>query len=245
MGDWRPIWRFALGVGLLTAACVTAKATMAAELPVELELVLTADTSSSIRGSEFDLQIKGYADAFRDPGVVAAITGLGGNGIAAAFVQWSATFQQIEAVGWTQIRNAEDARRFADAIERQARRFTGFGTATGSAMMHAAAMFENNGFTGKRRVIDISSDERSNQGRHPESARDLILEKGITINGLAVQDRTDYLIGYFEDHVIGGPGAFVLPVSGFPDFAEAIRRKLIREISDTPLARLEGVSHRN
>lgn len=208
-------------------------------VPVELELVLSADASSSIRGNEFELQVLGYANAFRDPVVIDVIMDLGGNGIAAMFVQWSASFQQIEVVEWTHIRNREDALAFAGAIEKQARRFTGFATATGSAMMHAADAIDGNGFAGARKVIDISSDERSNHGRHPESARDEILPRGMTINGLAVLDDDDDMVRYFKDHVIGGPGAFVVSVDGFEDFAEAIKLKLVREISSDPLADLE------
>ncbi len=207
-------------------------------IPVELELVLSADSSSSIRGQEFDLQIQGYASAFRDPEVIQAILGLGGGGIAVTFVQWSASFQQIVSVDWTVIRSEADSLAFADAIERQARAFVGFGTATGEAMLQAARLLEANGYEGKRRVIDISSDERSNQGAHPGGVRPKILAAGITVNGLVVQDRGQDMADYFREFVIGGPDAFVLSVSSFRDFSTAIRLKLIREISTAPLAGL-------
>ncbi|MGI9464091.1 MAG: DUF1194 domain-containing protein, partial [Aestuariivirgaceae bacterium] len=134
---------------------------------MELELVLSADSSSSIQGPEFDLQVKGYANAFRDPGVIDAIISLGGNGVAVTFVQWSASFQQIDTVPWTHIRTRTDAQAFATAIEKQARRFIGFSTATGAAMEHAAELIDSNDYRGARRVIDISSDEHSNEGAHP------------------------------------------------------------------------------
>jgi Protein of unknown function (DUF1194) len=37
---------------------------------------------------------------------------------------------------------------------------------------------------------------------------------------------------YFRDYVIGGPGAFVIPVRRRHQFAEAIKTKIVREISD-------------
>ena len=209
---------------------------IAAEEPVELELVLSADASSSIKGGEFDLQVGGYAAAFRDPGVIDAIIGLGGNGIAVMFVQWSASFQQVDTVPWTHIRDREDAEAFAAAIASQARRFTAFATATGAAMDHAAGLIASNRFCGARKVIDISSDERSNHGPHPRSKRDAIVASGVTINGLVVLDDDDDMVGYFRDNVIGGEGAFVMAVDSYADFAEAIRLKLIREITTTPLA---------
>lgn len=208
----------------------------AQDIPVELELVLLADSSSSIQGDEFDLQIGGYATAFHDPGVIAAIEALGGNGIAVVFVQWSASFQQIDAVDWTHIRGPDDSRRFGGAIAAQARRFKGFGTGTGAALEYGAALFANNGYAGRRRVIDITSDEHSNTGPHPKDRRDAIVADWITINGLAILDDSFDLEDYFRRYVIGGPGAFVMAVGSYRDFAEAIKLKLIREISDDSLA---------
>ncbi len=202
---------------------------------VELELVLAADASSSIRGGEFELQVGGYAAAFRDPGVIAAIERLGGSGMAVTFVHWSASFQQKVVVPWRLIGNSSDAHRFATEIENQARRFTTFGTATGAAMEFAARLINSNTYSGRRRVIDISSDERSNQGPHPIGRREVIVESGITINGLVVLDDEEDLIGYFNDNVIGGKDAFVMAVEDYADFADAIKRKLIREI-EAPLA---------
>ncbi|MEE8305781.1 MAG: DUF1194 domain-containing protein, partial [Gammaproteobacteria bacterium] len=44
---------------------------------------------------------------------------------------------------------------------------------------------------------------------------------------------------YYEDCVIGGPGAFIVVADGFKDFARAIRRKLVTEIAGrAPLRQL-------
>ncbi len=215
-------------------------ALQAQNIQVELELVLSADSSSSIRGDEFNLQIEGYANAFRDQRVISAIEDLGENGIAVMFTQWSASFQQIVTVPWQHIRNATDAYHFADAIKNQARQFVGFSTATGAAMRFAAQQFDGNGFASARRTIDVVSDERSNEGPHPRSVRNLIIARNITINGLAVLDDREDMLGYFQDNVIGGPNAFVMSVDGYADFSTAIRRKLIREISARPVARAGG-----
>lgn len=205
------------------------------ETNVELELLLLADTSSSIEGNEFDLQINGYANAFRDPQVIAAIEELGGNGIAVSFVQWSATFQQYDVVPWYRIYDAATAHAFATQVETQARQFIGFGTATGSALAKGNRRFTDNGFQGKRKVIDITSDERSNMGPHPRSVRDNILADGVTINGLAILDDSFDLEGYFREAVIGGPDSFVITAESYNDFVWAIRLKLVREISGAPL----------
>ena len=69
---------------------------------------------------------------------------------------------------------------------------------------------------------------------------------GITINGLAIintQANPGYafhtqppggLPKYYEENVIGGPGAFLLQVENFDTFAEAITRKLVTEIAGLP-----------
>ncbi len=221
---------------LCIVAAIAAAPARAEQIPVELELVLTADASSSIKGGEFDLQVGGYAKAFRDDSVISAIESLGGGGIAVTFVHWSASFQQIVVVPWMQVRGRAEAATFAAAIEGQARRFTTFGTATGSAMQHAADLLDTNAFAGRRRVIDISSDERANQGPHPKGRRDDIITRGITINGLVVLDDHEDLITYFRNNVIGGDGSFVMDVASYADFADAIKRKLIREINSAPIA---------
>jgi len=217
------------------AFCLLNAVAAAAETVVELELLLLADASSSIEGDEFDLQINGYANAFRDPQVIAAIEGLGGNGIAVTFVQWSATFQQYDIVPWRRVHDANSAHAFATEIETQARKFVGFGTATGSALAKGSRRFSNNGYKGMRKIIDITSDEHSNIGPHPRAVRNDILAEGITINGLAILDDSFDLETYFREAVIGGPNSFVLAVETYADFAWAIRLKLEREISGTPL----------
>ena len=60
--------RFARQLGLAAVAALgLALEPAAAETPVELELVLAIDTSSSVDTREFSLQVGGYAAAFREP----------------------------------------------------------------------------------------------------------------------------------------------------------------------------------
>ncbi len=68
--------------------------------------------------------------------------------------------------------------------------------------------------------------------------RGAVLDKGITINGRVSLDDAFDLAAYFTESVIGGPGAFVMAVESYRDFAQAIRLKLVREISGEPLAAL-------
>ncbi|MCB1490016.1 MAG: DUF1194 domain-containing protein, partial [Bauldia sp.] len=70
--------------------------------------------------------------------------------------------------------------------------------------------------------------------------RDRLVADGITINGLPIMLKSVGGIGpfnipdldiYYEDCVIGGPGAFVIPVEDTSRFPMAIRRKLVLEIA--------------
>lgn len=200
-----------------------------AEIPVALELVLAVDASSSVDAREYDLQVSGYADAFRDPDVIAAIRRLEPRGVAITYVEWSSRFRQVQSVAWTHVHNRETSLRFADAIKRNATQLVASGTALGEAVLYSAELFANNGFAGDKLTIDVSADDRYNAGSSPIYARGIVVPKGITINGLAV-DSTGDLVTYFRESVIGGEGAFAMSANSFEDFGTAIKKKLLREL---------------
>jgi len=203
---------------------------------VDLELVLAVDTSSSVSVQEFDLQMRGLASAFRDPAVIAAIRASGDLGIAVSMVQWSDNRKQTLAIDWTALRDADAAERFSEEIENTPRFLTGGGTALGGALSFAMGQFEDNGFRGRRQVIDISGDGRTNQGAHPSRIRDRAVDAGITINGLAILNEDIYVDRYYEYNVVGGTGAFVMSAATYEDFATAILEKLVKEIAGVPIA---------
>src|SRR5262249_12918683 len=101
------------------------------------------------------------------------------------------------------------------------------------------------------RIIDISGDGANNWGPPVTAARDAVVRDGITINGLPVTLHPGgpggmalpLLAIYYEDCVIGGPGAFVLSVQGPERLAETIRRKMVQEISQNgPLLERIGLT---
>jgi len=110
------------------------------------------------------------------------------------------------------------------------------------ALLFGMNLFDSSGQRGIRRVIDVSGDGANNSGQIVTIARDEVLSKGITINGLPVMlKRPSYstmdieqLDEYYEDCVIGGPAAFVVPVKDREKFVEAIRTKLVQEIASLP-----------
>ena len=222
------------------ALCLATPATaVAAERSVDLELVLAADISGSMDPHEAALQREGFVRALRHPEVVKAIRGGQLGRIAVTYVEWAGEHYQNTLVGWTEIADAASAGAFADAVARPeilTARYTSISTIIASA----AKSFEGNGFEGTRRVIDISGDGPNNKGELAPHARDRAVADGIIINGLPIiNDRPSPggypslpdLDFYYEDCVIGGPGAFLVVANGFADFARAILRKMVLEIA--------------
>ena len=202
--------------------------------PVDVELVLAVDASRSMDDEEFALQRSGYVEAIRDPAFLAAVrSGLHGR-IAITYFEWAGTIRTESAVPWQVIGDAAGAEAFAAELAR--RPAGGFrGTSISKAIDHGASLLANDGFDGARRVIDISGDGPNNQGAPVTGARDAAVDAGIVVNGLPIPIRPSptfpEIDRYYAECVIGGPGAFVLPVRTPAEFATAIRRKLILEVS--------------
>lgn len=200
-----------------------------AQTPVELELALAVDVSSSVTWAEYRLQMVGLAAAFRHPDVIAAITSLGPPGIAVALAHWSGLGNQKVVVDWALVSDASSAAAFSRRIGAAERSFIGE-TSVGPALQFSEIQIEVNAFAGRRRTIDISADGGARYGERARLHRDRINEKGITINALAILTDDSDLDVYYRENVIGGPGAFVMTASDYEDFARAIVSKLIREI---------------
>lgn len=205
---------------------------------VDLALVLAVDVSRSMSVDDLQIQRQGYAAALTSADVMEAIGGGFLGRIAVTYVEWSGAGWQRVVADWTLIEDAEDARTLSDTILFGASG-TQRRTSISEGLMFSARRFADNPFPALRRVIDISGDGPNNQGPAVTGARDAVVAAGITINGLPLMTQDDAfaiwsiedLDLYYRDCVIGGPGAFVVPVRHWSEFAEAVRRKLVLEIS--------------
>ena len=211
------------------------------ELPVDVELVLAVDVSRSMDAAELALQRAGYVAALTDPAFAAAIrAGVHGR-IALAYFEWSDSVHAESGVAWRIVDGPDSAAAFAAAIPTAEPRPT-LGTSISAALVHAAGLFGDNGIEGARRVVDVSGDGPNNLGPAVDRARDAAVAQGIVVNGLPIlisPSRTFRdLDRYYAECVTGGPGSFVLPVNGIAEFATAIRRKLILEVSGVAAAPL-------
>jgi len=229
----------ALRAGLFLTAAGGFSAPALAE-PVDVELILAVDVSLSMSPEELAIQRDGYAAALTHADVIRAIEeGVHGR-IALAYVEWAGDSVQHVIVPWTIIASGEDARRVAGRLtvapSNSARR-----TSISGMLDFAADLFAESGHRGIRRVVDVSGDGPNNQGAPVTQARDTLTAQGVTINGLPLMttgsgfsSRYDLaeLDAYYRDCVIGGPGAFMIPVNDWRHFPEAVRRKLVLELAD-------------
>ena len=227
---------------LCAVLAVVAGASGARAEKVDLLLVLAADVSRSIDEGEFNLQRKGYAQAMTDPRVLRAIAGGRHHAIALSFIEWAGAPEQNVVVDWMVIRDEEGAGAVAATMLSAPRSFLGR-TSISAAIDFSVERLATAPVEGEKRVIDVSGDGTNNSGRAVTEARDQAVAAGVTINGLAIintQANPGYafhtqppggLPKYYEENVVGGPGAFLLQVENFDSFAEAITRKLVTEIA--------------
>ena len=211
----------------------------AAEADVDLELVLAVDVSRSMDYQEQKLQREGYVAAIKHPEVVAAI-GSGFHGrIAVTYVEWAGPLYQSVIVPWSIIAGGADAEAFSARIA-AAPLMRETGTSISSSLFYSSRLFGSSGVNGTRRAIDISGDGPNNMGLPVVSVRDFVVSEGITINGLPIVLKQSFgfsaysipnLDVYYEDCVIGGPGAFMITIDDMSRFEVAIRRKLVLEIA--------------
>ncbi|MEX0852149.1 MAG: DUF1194 domain-containing protein [Bauldia sp.] len=228
-----------LAAGLSTLG---ASGTAAQDFDVDLALVLAVDVSRSMDLDEQRVQRDGYAAAFRHPEVIAAIaSGLVGR-IAVTYMEWAGATYQSVIVPWRIIAGRQEAEAFAAELA-AAPIMRERGTSISGGLLAAARQLAESNVSGFRRVVDISGDGANNIGSPVVPMRDQLVDEGITINGLPIMIRQqepdnpygiDHLDIYYEDCVIGGPGAFMITVDDLDRFAVAIRRKLVLEIAGLP-----------
>jgi len=203
--------------------------------PADLALVLAVDGSASVTFDEFNMIAGGLAEALRDPAVIRGLTSGQQRASLCAVIIFSGAGSAEIMVGWTRIASREDALAFADRVEMIPRIVRPGLTAIGAALLAAFALLAAAPAPATRRLVDIASDGGSNDGPPPGPIRDQMVAAGITINGLCVLHEEPDLVATYTREVIGGPGAFALPCPDYPAFSDAMRRKLLREVSQTPM----------
>ena len=218
----------------LLALCSSAPA---APQQVDLKLVLAVDVSGSIDSEEFQLEREGTADAFADPDVLKAIQGGSLGRIAVAMLDFSSPQFDKVVIDWTVVKDKASAMAFSEAVRNTART-PGRRTSVSSALELGSLLLESSekDILATRRVIDVTGDGPNNDGGPMTEAHDKTIAQGIVVNGLPVMDEMangyfPELDKYYAGCVTGGRGAFVVVVHSYKDYSQAMRHKLILEIS--------------
>ncbi|TGT71179.1 DUF1194 domain-containing protein [bacterium M00.F.Ca.ET.159.01.1.1] len=239
------------GAACLVALCAVEWAAAAPRpnlgvVDVDLALVLAVDVSPSMSQAEQRAQREGYISAFRQPSLARVLASGPTGRIAVLYLEWAGQRQQSVIIPWTVLSDGRDAIALADALRGQPLT-QGVGTSISGALSAAAQLLDRSGMRSTRRVIDLSGDGPNNTGPSVTAVRTALAARGITINGLPIAISRDtatdsfasygesYLDRYFEQCVIGGPGAFTVGITDAGDFESAIARKLMLEIATRPL----------
>lgn len=208
------------------------------ERRVDVEICLAVDGSGSIQQDEFAFQRQAYAQAVSHPDVVGIMTSGFEGTVAIALMEWGGPESMHPIVDWTLIDGEETAGAFAEAVVAAPRRAFGWNSIS-NAIAFCHKWIESNGFEGTRQVIDVSGDAGQRGGMPLALARELAVNAGIVINGLALHYRSGGLTGpggtalvdHYRRDVIGGMGAFAIAVEEEDEFVDALIRKLILEIA--------------
>ena len=204
-----------------------------------MELVLAVDASRSMEPFEQKIQRDGYIAAFRRKEVIDAIReGIHGRVARSPMLSGPDRHVQRMIVPWTLVDGAESAEKLAAALDqpipqhRVGHRSPGRSiSAAPCSTTTASRACESHRYFRRRRQQQWSPSRLTLAIRR--------LPKGITINGLPLMTRGDFysdwavkdLDLYYSNCVIGGPGAFMIPVNSWDQFPEAVRRKLVLELA--------------
>jgi hypothetical protein len=237
--------------GGLTAPTLAALIAQSAPqaVAVDTELVIAVDVSNSMDPEEQQLQRDGYVSALTSREFMQALREGSHGKVAATYFEWAGLYDQKILMPWRLIDGPEAADAVAAEIARAPYRRAPR-TSIYGALQFARPLFDGSGYRGIRRVVDVSGDGANNMGPPVTLMRDEVLAAGITINGLPIMLKRANTYGmygmtmenldvYYEDCVIGGPGAFVVGIKERSQFKEATRAKLVLEIAGrTPDARV-------
>lgn len=213
-------------------------------------LALGLDVSGSVDTTEYRLQLDGLATALASDAVQQVLFAQEAAPIDITVYEWSGPNDQIIVLPWTTIANNDDLTRVQYTLTTHQRQELDLTTAIGSALLFGFELLEQRAHCWKR-TLDISGDGTANTGPRPQDLPVSATPSGIVVNALIVaasagahdrrQAEIKELSSYFRANVIRGPDAFVETALGFSDYAQAMERKLLRELQSIALSGLAVV----
>ncbi|PUB12109.1 DUF1194 domain-containing protein [Yoonia sediminilitoris] len=225
---------------MIRAAALCAFVPLQAEAACRHALALGLDVSGSVDATEYRLQLDGLATALDSEAVRQVLFAQPDAPIRIFVFEWSGPDHQRVILPWTSINTQSDLTEVLTRLTSTFRVESSLTTAIGSALQvgFAALGFQSECW---QRTLDLSGDGPSNTGPRPQDIAPDSLPAGTTVNGLVVGSgnmRGDdarfadikELSAYYRNYVIRGPGAFVETALGFEAYADAMERKLLREL---------------
>lgn len=224
--------------GLANAAC-------------RLALVLALDVSGSVDGAEYVQQMRGVAEALSDPEVQAVLFATPDTPVNIAIFEWSASSYQQIIVDWTALNGPPDVAVIAQRLVNWQRSQAPEATGLGAALRFANALVARAPDCWDQ-TLDISADGKNNDWPLPYRLRENGQLGDMNVNALVIAtdfsgtvDRTPdgvaELTAYFRARIIHGPDAFVEVAQGYAAYAEAMKRKLLRELATRPVGMIPGI----
>ena len=203
-------------------------------------LILALDVSGSVDEREYALQLNGVAAALQDADVVAALLEFPEAPVHLAIFEWSAAEYQALIQDWVPLADRATIDAVADRLRNRERQAAPGATGLGAAMLYAGQKFRDGPVCWKR-TLDISGDGRNNDWPVPKHVKQGGAMNGITVNGLVIGIETlqhgfeptvgvAELTAYYRARILHGPDAFVEVALGYGEYADAMRRKLLREL---------------
>lgn len=206
-----------------------------------LALALAMDISVSVDEAEDLLQRQGLAAALIAPDVQEAFFS-SPMPVALAVYEWSGRSTQHVILNWLLIEDISDLLFASGQISDSVRSDTGSATAMGYALAFGSTLM-NQAPKCLFQTIDLSGDGSNNDGYGPQIAYRHFPFQNVVVNGLVINaadfEGELYLIPFFENNVLHGPGAFLEVAQGFEDFERAMRKKLKRELSGLQIGALD------
>jgi hypothetical protein len=242
-------------------AALAATTSLVGAQKVDLALVLLIDDSGSIDDGESQMQLRGYANAFRSPQVIEAMTRGPNKSIAVSAVMFTDRVQVM--IPWMRLDGKQSADTFAARMQGLPR-MPGAATHIAKGIEFSINHISRCPFEFFASTIDLSADGVDNEfmpaisgaavitgvlgaitginvgvpnipdpisSRRLTEVRNYAKSRGITINAIAIEDPA--LKDYFSRYVTTGPSSFTMFAPSFRAFTDMIQRKLVREINES------------
>nr|WP_217355459.1 DUF1194 domain-containing protein [Ruegeria sp. HKCCA4008] len=226
-------WAITLGLAVL-ASPIKAET-------CRLALALAMDISVSVDEAEDVLQRQGLAAALIAPEVQEAFFS-SPMPVALAVYEWSGRSTQHVILNWLLIEDVADLLFASVQISGSVRSDSGSATAMGHALAFGSTLISQAPQC-LFQTIDLSGDGSNNDGYGPRIAYRHFAFQNVVVNGLVINaadfEGELFLIPFFENNVLHGPGAFLEVAQGFEDFERAMRKKLKRELSGLQIGALD------